>query len=173
MNSENWKDINGYEGLYMVSDKGNIKSINYNGKKGEKRTLRNHFTGKYFQITLYKNGRKKRFSIHRLVAANFIPNKENYNQVLHKDDDGLNNCVENLEWGNQSKNIKDAYSRGRVKLATPKKRIHQYDSKGVLVAKYESTREAESKTGISHKNLGQVALGKRKTAGGFAWRFEN
>jgi len=159
--------------LYLVSNKGEIKSNKYNDKKGEKRILRKRSTGKYYQVTLYNNGQKKILLVHRVVASSFIENKNNYNQVLHKDDDGLNNCIENLEWGNQSKNIKDAYSRGRVKLATPKKPVHQYDSKGVLFAKYESTIEAEIKTGISHKNLGQVALGKRKTAGGFSWRFEN
>lgn len=172
MEKEIWKDIKGYEGIYLVSNKGSIMSINYNGTKGKNVILKKHLIGKYFQVTLYKKSTKKICLIHRIVATAFIENKNKYDNVLHKDDNGLNNNVENLEWGNQSKNIKDAYSRGRIKLPIPKKVVCKYDIKGILIDVYESTRDAEIKTGISHKNIGKVALGKRKTAGGYTWKYQ-
>lgn len=95
---ESWKDIEGYEGLYQVSNLGNVKSLKNNKTKKEK-ILKPFKTRKgYLQVILCKNKTIKRFSVHRLVANAFIENPNNYPCVNHKDECGTNNVVENLEW---------------------------------------------------------------------------
>lgn len=88
-----WKDINEYEGLYQISNYGEVKSIN---KKIIKKPSK--LPKGYLQICLSKNGKSKYVSIHRLVAQAFIPNPNNLPCVNHKDCNPQNNKVSNLEW---------------------------------------------------------------------------
>lgn len=112
---EKWKPISGYEGLYEVSNKGNIKSFHKN-KDG---VLIKLFTEKlkhtnYKCLTLVDIfGNKKQFRVHRIVAEMFLPNKHNKRFVNHIDNNGENNCVENLEWCSQSENIKHSHNQNR------------------------------------------------------------
>ena len=95
---EEWRDIKGYEGKYQVSSYGRIKSLNYNRTKKEK-ILNPCLTKKgYLIVDLYKNGRRKPCTVHKLVALHFIPNYDNLPQVNHKDENKSNNRVDNLEW---------------------------------------------------------------------------
>lgn len=98
MRKEYWRPVVGYDGLYMVSNLGRVKSLNYmhTGKEHLLRLLKNG--GGYLQVDLWNCGKMKRYSVHRLVAMAFIPNPDNLPQVNHKDEDKLNNCVDNLEW---------------------------------------------------------------------------
>ena len=95
---EIWKDISGYEGLYQVSNLGDVRSLNYR-RNGELKLLK-QATNKqgYKQISLYKNGKIKTYKVHRLVAIAFIPNPNNLPVVNHKDENPSNNNVNNLEW---------------------------------------------------------------------------
>ena len=88
-----WKDIKGYEGLYMVSNGGDVKSV----KNGILKPSVYKGTG-YYYVGLYKDGKRKGYTIHRLVADAFIPNPNNLPCVNHKDESKINNNVENLEW---------------------------------------------------------------------------
>ena len=101
---EIWKDISGYEGLYQISNLGNVKSLNYS-RTGKERILKPG-TDKdgYLLVTLYKNRNKRPFKIHRLVAKAFIPNPDNKSDVNHKDENKTNNCVDNLEWMTRMEN---------------------------------------------------------------------
>lgn len=90
---EEWKDIKGYEGLYKVSNEGNIYSI----RKKHNFTLTVGSNG-YISVILTKNGEKCYTSVHKLVAQAFIPNLENKPCVGHLDCDRTNNIVENLYW---------------------------------------------------------------------------
>lgn len=120
MDNEVWKDIEGYEDFYQISNMGNVKSYdrikycpikNQNGKiliKGHLLKLHTGTTG-YKSIVLYKNKTKARFLIHRLVATAFIPNTFNERTVNHKDGDKSNNKVTNLEWLSYSDNFKHSY----------------------------------------------------------------
>ena len=91
---EIWENIRGYEGLYQVSNYGRIKSLHKNGK-----IINGYIDGKgYMHVALSKNGKKKWFRIHRLVAQAFIPNHDNLPIINHKDENKLNNRVDNLEW---------------------------------------------------------------------------
>ena len=99
---EIWKDIKGYEGLYQVSNLGRIKSL---PRKSKNRIVKQENIKKpstlpkgYLQICLYKNGKVKYSSIHRLVAKTFIPNPNKFPCVNHKDCNPKNNEVSNLEW---------------------------------------------------------------------------
>ena len=95
---EIWKDIPGYEGLYQVSNFGNIKSLNWkNMGKAKNMYLKPHCHG-YLQIELFNNGVKKTYMVHRLVAQSFIDNPGGYPFVNHKDENKTNNCAWNLEW---------------------------------------------------------------------------
>lgn len=88
-----WKDIDVYEGLYQVSDTGEIRSL----KTGKILKQEKSKCG-YFRVTLYKNHKHTHYSVHRLVAEAFIPNPLNLPQVNHKNEDKTDNRVENLEW---------------------------------------------------------------------------
>ena len=100
---EIWKDIDGYEGLYQVSNLGRVKSFNYN-RTGKEMNLKpvNTCNGfGYLYVNLNKNGKTRLFYIHRLVAKAFLENPDHKSDVNHKDENKTNNCVENLEWWNQ------------------------------------------------------------------------
>lgn len=119
---EKYKDIPNYEGLYQVSNLGNIKSVarSYTNSKGKaynikERILKLTISNGYYSVTL-NNKSKKRFTIHRLVAQVFISNPENKEEVNHKDGNKLNNCYNNLEWCTKSENTLHAY---RIGLMTP------------------------------------------------------
>ena len=110
-----WKEIIGYEGLYEVSNTGLVKCVKkkWNGKiltpntYGAKRN--------YHQIELWNDGNRKRFKLHRLVAKHFIPNPNNLPNVCHKDNNPLNNSVDNLYWGTQKDNITQMVSDNRCR----------------------------------------------------------
>ena len=95
---EIWKDIEGYEGLYQVSNLGRVKSLGVD-KWHKGRVIKPQFDGlkHYLFVQLYKNKKSKRFNIHRLVAKAFIPNPNNLPQVNHKDEVKTNNNARNLE----------------------------------------------------------------------------
>ena len=95
---EIWKDIQGYEGLYQVSNLGRVRSLNYKKTKTVKILKLTSNTKGYLQLILHKNGEISSRKVHRLVAEAFIPNPDGLPQVNHKDENKQNNCVDNLEW---------------------------------------------------------------------------
>lgn len=125
---EIWKDIKDYEGLYQVSNFGNVKSLdrirkqfNHNGiatVKYKGRILKKQLqkrTG-YHTVTLYDNNRKAKIKlVHRLVAETFLENKNKYLVVNHIDGNKQNNNVNNVEWCTQSHNVKESYRLGLQK----------------------------------------------------------
>lgn len=120
MNTEIWKDIENYEGLYQVSNFGRIKSLNHMASNGIKdimykgRILKPFLDGKknYLEVCLSKNNLKKKYLVHRLVAETFLENEYNKREVNHKDGNKQNNCVDNLEWVTSKENKHHAYENG-------------------------------------------------------------
>lgn len=116
---EIWKPLKGYEGYYEISNLGKVKSIKrYKKNKSklqivEEKILSLYTNPKngYVYVYLCKDGKYKNVRLHRLVAENFIDNKNNYPQVNHIDGDKTNNVVSNLEWCTASYNIKDLHKR--------------------------------------------------------------
>lgn len=107
---EIWKDIEGYEGLYQVSNYGNVKSMERTIYKRKCKTIMKtpSLSGKgYLKTSLCKNGKIKYAFIHRLVAQAFIPNPENKPTVDHIDRNKLNNNVNNLRWATYTEQIRN------------------------------------------------------------------
>lgn len=185
---EIWKDIKNYEGMYQVSNLGNVRSLTrrvntFNGfrtTKGKvlKPLLSN--TG-YYRVDLKRNQSDNYVSIHKLVAEAFVPNPNNYTVINHKDNDRLNNYATNLEWCTQSYNVKYAYINGNAK-STPgcfkkgniphnRKKISQYDLEGNFIKTYDSIKQASLLNNTSDSNIHFCLANKTKTAGGYIWRY--
>lgn len=107
---EEWKDIEGYEGIYQVSNEGRVKSLErdivvsnklfgYQIRHLNEKTVKPKINSNdRFQVRLWKNGIKEQKQIHIIVAEAFIPNPNGYTVVHHKDHNPHNNKVDNLEW---------------------------------------------------------------------------
>lgn len=120
---EIWKDIQGYEGLYQISNYGRVKSLERIVRKSngvlqprqERIMAKRVSTDGYYIAKLSRDGHSKSIAIHRLVASHFIPNPNNLPEVNHKDFDRTNNHVDNLEWCTHLDNIKYSWAEGHYK----------------------------------------------------------
>ena len=121
LESEIWKDITGFEGLYKISSLGRVKSLEKKTGRGTQRILEERIMGQrigvksngaYCLITLCSNGNQKTCKGHRLVAQAFIPNPLNLPQVNHKDGIKTHNYPDNLEWCTSSENNFHAFRTG-------------------------------------------------------------
>ncbi len=103
---ETWKDIPSYEGKYQCSDFGNIKSLNYNHTKKEKLFTPVVNSRGYLCVILWKDGKQKGRTVHSIVAQCFLGHSpDKYNVVIdHKDNNPLNNNVDNLQLTTQRHN---------------------------------------------------------------------
>lgn len=158
--NEIWKDIKDFIGLYQVSNFGRVKSL----KWGKERILKpRKLKCGYFAVILYKDGVTKSYFIHRLVAQAFLPNPNNLPQVNHKNENKTDNRVENLEWCDQKYNCQYSFA----------KTILQFDKKGNFITEFPSTMEVYKQLGYGKGNISACCNGKRKSCGGFIWRYKN
>ena len=158
---EIWKPIEGFEGLYEISNIGRVKSIGtYNTCK---RGIMNPMIDSdgYLHVRLYNNSVSKDIAIHRLVAIAFIPNPNNYRYVNHKDENTKNNKVSNLEWCTNSYNL--IYSKG--------KKVAQYTKEGEFIKEFNCIADASRECNIPTTNISKCCKGKRYSAGNFIWRY--
>lgn len=170
---EIWKDISGFEGYYEISNFGIVRT--------KKRICTNHtilpkvkktqFVNGYKRVYLYVDNKVSPKFIHRLVAETFIPNPNKLPQVNHKDENKLNNCVDNLEWCTAKYNCN--YGTHNEKLSdSMSKRILQYTKQGEFIREWRSMTDAENTLGIDHRHISDVCQGKRKSTGGFIWNYK-
>lgn len=165
-----WREVSGYEGLYLVSDEGQIFSLPRIVNKGEieyvrggkilSPSLRGRGNLTYYFVCLTKDGNRKSHSVHRLVAEAFLVKPYGCDVVNHKDRNTKNNNVENLEWCNQQYN--NEYSHN--------KKICQFLN-GEKIAEYKSITYASEITKISRKSINNALTGWSVTAGGYEWKY--
>ena len=174
---EIWKDITWYEWLYEVSNMGRIKSLNYKRKWVSK--IIKWSLSKYINVSLCDSWIIKVQSIHRIVATEFIENKENKRLVNHKNWIKTDNKVSNLEWNTDKENmihsvkvLKNKHWVKRFWKDNPNSiPIVQLDKKGKIINTWESMHCAEKWTKVSISSICMCCKGIRKTAWWFKWKY--
>lgn len=166
-----WKDIKGYEGLYQISDEGQVRRFL---KSGETKPVKPR-EGLYLSVSLSKKGRYISHNIHRLVAESFLEKPKGALEVNHKDGNKWNNHVENLEWVSQRENLVHSiqvlqhFPFGKA----PRKVRCLKAVTGELVAEFYSIAEASRAIGTYSARAGitSVCNGYQQTAYGYKWEF--
>ena len=200
MNQEEiWKPVVGFEGLYEVSNMGNVKSVEKVVRSGklmkryQERVL-TQFPNQqgYMTVALYREGKGKRHLVHQLVLKAFVPNLQNKPQIDHIDRCKRNNRLDNLHWATAQENsdnpltvlyrrkntyTKDFYIRGmetKVKKNSQNapREVHQYRLDGTYVESYPSFASAGEAIGKSGRSIGKVVDDNTLSAGGYLWRTE-
>lgn len=184
--NEEWRDVVGYEGFYIVSNLGRVISLPrpINTIKGRKISKLRILTprlnsGGYYQVAFCINKTLKQPHIHKLVAGAFIPNPNNYPQVDHINCDKLDNKVENLRWCTQTMNNNNPITKARRKtnihitgkkislsLSVPVVRISINKPKDI---KIYNSREETKKDGFSPSVVCRACLGRYSQYKGFKW----
>lgn len=189
---EIWKEIEGYEGLYEVSNKGRVKSLAKDIEYSNGAI--HHYPEIIRELQVMKNGYvyvglrsrdkvTKTIRVHRIVATAFIPNPNNLPTVNHIDFNKENNSVENLEWAdlrrqNQHSATKpnrrwQSHRKGMSgRLNFKSKPVVQIDTNGNIVNRFESGCLAAKSISGNQSKISKCCLGERRTHRGFAWRYE-
>ena len=175
MITEKWKDIIGYKGYYMISNQGNVKSLDRkimcNGVyiQLKEKIIKSFANAKgYRSVLLSRDGIQKRYWLHRLVAIAFIPNPGNKPTVNHKKGLKAGNGVSNLEWATQAENNEHSYKVLGKKCIRKKgsenkfsKKIGVYHTNGDKISEYTSVKEAAKGLGVSRSFIYLLTRGKR------------
>ena len=148
------KDIKGYEGLYAITTEGDVYSYKY------KKFLKPRVNHKgYLYVNLWKDGKVKTYSLHRLVAEAYIPNPDNLPQVDHIDENKTHNYVNNLQWITHRDNNRKSKN----------KPILQYDLDGNFIREWPSATDVGKEV---KKGINNCLKGRAKTAYGFIWKYK-
>ena len=181
LEGEVWKDVVGYEGLYMISSEGRVKSIYYPLVYLKNKTaviLKCFKNNGYPCATLLKNKRRTQKKIHRLIAEAFIPNPKNLPFINHKDENRNNSVLSNIEWCDQKYNTNygsapERRRNGNIKSWENKcKLIKQYSLDGILLNTYRGKTEIEN-AGFNYSHAYWCCRKRNKTSQGYIWRFDN
>lgn len=191
---EIWKDVQGFENQYKISNLGRIYSkdrlcIDSLGRKRFRKEYELHpnINNGYYRVTLCENGRKVIKPIHRLVAEHFIDNPTNKPQVNHINGNKLDNRVNNLEWVTVQENIIHAYKHGlnvHVRgekhpnykkcgaLSKRSKKVVSINVETGKMKKYASIKDAE-KDGFQRSEVSRACNHKIKQTKGYKFYFED
>lgn len=170
---EEWKDIEGYEGLYQVSSEGRVKSLRNNKALKPKTDKKG-----YAVICLCKNNTKHYFKINRLVAKAFIPNPHNLPCTNHKNCIPNDNRVENIEWCDWKYNnhYGNRINKARTKMVNNpgiSKIVYKYTVDGEFIEQYPSANEAQRNIGIEKsRGVSMCCRGVIPTFKGYKWSYK-
>ncbi|WZP34249.1 HNH endonuclease [Enterococcus phage vB_Efm3_KEN20] len=159
---EIWKDIEGYEGVYHVSNLGRVKRVATNRVL---QPYRNKVG--YLLVYLCKNGKRKTHRIHRLVAQSFIPNPENKPEVNHLDENKINNMVSNLEWSTRKENCN--YGTRNERLSIP---IIATNLKTGESREFYGSNECARQLALNTAHITSVLKGRLKQTGGYTFQYK-
>lgn len=165
---EIWKDIEGYKGLYQVSNYGQVKSLKFGKEKILKQCK---LKDGYLYVRLCQNGKGKTYKVHRLVVKCFLEAIEGKDIVNHKNEIKTDNRVENLEWVSSKENANYGTRNERIS-ERHKKPILQFTKDMVFVREFDSATIASTELNINLGHINSVCNFKRKTCGGYIWRYK-
>ena len=192
---EIWKDIEGYEGLYQVSNFGKVRSLDRYNSKGcwiKGCILEPTNCKGYLQIVLFLNGKKSYYYIHRIVAEAFLPNPDNKPEIDHINTDKTDNTVwlnedgsvnydkTNLRWVTHTENMNNPLTRkkqstrfkGKIGHNTPaSKIIAQLDKNGKLLKVWLCAMDAVRQEGYTQEHISSCCKGTLKTHKGYKWQY--
>lgn len=185
LEGEVWKDIEGWKGLYMVSNMGRVRSL----PKLKRTPTATYYTkdlimpyryskGGYFRVALCKDYHTKNEFVHKLVANAFI-GEQGDKTVNHKNEDKSDNRADNLEYLTRAENVR--YGSGirrsaQCRIDNPnvsKTAVKQYTLDGKFIKSYISINQAMRENNIKSNNISTCCQRKRRSAYGFIWRYEN
>ena len=189
---EIWKDIYfkekdvvyDYVGFYQVSNMGRVKSLkfysNANKKYYDRELILKQTKDKYgyMRVMLCKDNRKYLFTVHKLVGKTFLDNPNNLPQINHINGIKTDNRVCNLEYCTAKENTNHAFKLGLCKRKHKgehhfAKKVIQYDLQGIFIKKWDCIIDIKEQLKINGSNIGECCKGRRKTAGGYIWRYAN
>ena len=190
-----WKDVDGFDKNYQISNYGDVRIKRSDGSFKQLKPTK--FGKGYLHINLVKNGKQKSFQIHRLVAEAFVSNPKNLPIINHKDENPLNNCVNNLEWCTYSYNtnygtrleryrktckqnhsterfLKTMKTRGRF---CAEKEVLCLDEQMNIVAEYKSVADGARAIGVRPETIRSIMRknkekGKKWKSYGFLWVYK-
>ena len=183
LEGEIWRDVVGYEGIYMVSNLGRVATLSHsvsflsvcNGVEVEKtfnakQCLRKPHIGKhgYVEYILRDSKRIRLFKVHRLVAEAFIPNPQKLPAIDHIDRDKQNNCVSNLRWCNQSLNMQNPLTKAVMSDVKSKPVVCIYPDnktktfKSAYIARFD---------GFDPSSITKVCKNKKSSHKGCRWMY--
>ena len=179
--TERFAPIEGFPD-YQITSHGRVFSLKY-GKMRELKPCKDK--DGYMRLSLYKNGKEYKKTVHRLVALAFIPNPENKNEINHIDENKTNNHVSNLEWCTNKENINHGTRNERAGKAISKttsdgrrkgskhnnaRAVIGFKINGCDIKYYKYMRECE-KDGFSHGNISSCCNGRLKSTKGYVWYY--
>lgn len=180
-----WKPVNGYEGLYEVSEGGEVRSCDRYIKANIRHVKSRLIKGKtlfqnlksngYKTVDLCKDGKVKTTLVHRIVAEAFLPNPDGLRFVNHKDSDRTNNAVSNLEWVTSSENRKHGMEKGFVTFKARKilcKETGRIFERPLLAAEWVKETYPDRINGtmrVAAHNISSACKGRTPKAYGFTW----
>lgn len=176
MKSEVWKEIEGTNGMYEVSNTGKVRSLDYRQTGKTKELVCQVDKKGYKRVRISRDGKKYSFKIHRLVANAFIPNPENKPHVNHINGDKSDNRAENLEWMTCQENADHAMKNHlwdgclSASARTNEKRKKPIVATNIKTGEkitFESMRDAEK--ALNTKHINAVIRGERKQANGYSF----
>ena len=176
---EIFKDIEGSNEIYQVSNLGRVKSYNQN-KDGK--IFNPIACSNGYQMVRLRGSIQKICLIHRLVAKAFLPNPENKKEINHINGIKTDNRLENLEWATRTENMRHAFKTGLAKGHSRKGKkgednprsmpVIQSTLDGKFIAKYPAGIEAARQLGCNAGSISNCCNGKTKMAYGFKWQYK-